>query len=97
MKNFICGSYINKELCLQNQYKQTETNSFVYKANINKQKQRPLFTKPTYTHLNKEHGLQNQQKQRASFDKFHSEPMIFFIPKVIFFLGLCEWYFLEVF
>ena len=34
------------ELCIQIQHKQTETNSFVYKTKINKQKQTALFTKP---------------------------------------------------
>ena len=39
----------NKELCFSKVHNQTETKSFVYKININKQKLRAWFAKPTQT------------------------------------------------
>ena len=52
----------NEKLRLPKLQKQTETKSFIYKTNINKQKRRASFTKPTETNRNKQLHLQNQQK-----------------------------------
>ena len=53
-------------------HKQTETKSFVHKANINQQKQKALFTKTTETNRLKSFVYKtniNKQKQTVWFTK----------------------------